>query len=446
MSGPVLLWEHLTGGFVEPLDDFARQAGPAWDLDDFLDPVIAANRWTGRFGDPLGTGPLLEIPVNCESYNLAYVPDLLEPPGPTCRRPGNSSSTPASASRLAAAMACAASASAARMSGTRCTPATRRSSGRAAPPTSTRRGAGHRLGGRGGRDGGIHPCVARLRPHGLDRAALVRARPRLRPRALRPLVDSDHYVAYFEDAEQSELVGRIGYALPPAGPTGIVAPNLWTWSMVMNARSPRKDAAWELIQWATSSEFLLRSALEGNMNPTRASVWDDPSFAAMTAPWGRFHEVSRRLVEDLGRVLVRPAVNYRDVASRWTQALHEAYRGTVTVAAALTGRHPTSTRSSADAPPLGGGPGTVRQLRGTWVHGTSRRRGRRRAGRAPARRGCCASPRWCRPRSSWPGCAGRPSAACRDAIAVSRPAHLVAAVEHPLGAEEVDGERRRCPC
>ena len=150
------------------------------------------------------------------------------------------------------------------------------------------------------------------------------------------LVDSDHYVAYFEDAEQSELVGRIGYALPPAGPTGIVAPNLWTWSMVMNARSPHKDAAWELIQWATSSEFLLRSALEGNMNPTRASVWDDPSFAAMTAPWGRFHEVSRRLVEDLGRVLVRPAVNYRDVASRWTQALHEAYTGTATVADALT--------------------------------------------------------------------------------------------------------------
>ena len=33
-----------------------------------------ANRWSGRFGDPLGDGPLLEIPVNCESYNLAYVP------------------------------------------------------------------------------------------------------------------------------------------------------------------------------------------------------------------------------------------------------------------------------------------------------------------------------------------------------------------------------------
>jgi multiple sugar transport system substrate-binding protein len=34
------------------------------------------------------------------------------------------------------------------------------------------------------------------------------------------LVDSDHYVAFFEDERYSELVGRIGYALSPAGPAG----------------------------------------------------------------------------------------------------------------------------------------------------------------------------------------------------------------------------------
>ena len=42
------------------------------------------------------------------------------------------------------------------------------------------------------------------------------------------LVDSDHYVAFFEDERHSELVGRIGYALPPAGPGGERRPNLWT--------------------------------------------------------------------------------------------------------------------------------------------------------------------------------------------------------------------------
>jgi hypothetical protein len=33
------------------------------------------------------------------------------------------------------------------------------------------------------------------------------------------------------------------------------------------------------------------------------------------------------LVGDLGQVLVTPAVNYIDVARRWTRALREAYQG-----------------------------------------------------------------------------------------------------------------------
>ena len=91
------------------------------------------------------------------------------------------------------------------------------------------------------------------------------------------IVDSDHYVAFFEDPEYSSLVGRIGYAAPPGGPGGEVRPNLWTWSLVMNARSSRKEEAWRFIDWASSSEFLLRSVFEGNMNPTRRSVCGPPA-------------------------------------------------------------------------------------------------------------------------------------------------------------------------
>src|SRR5215831_15882324 len=78
MSGPVLVWEHLAAGFVHPLDDFVAAADDGWEPDDFLEPLLACNRWSGRFGDPLGEGPLLEIPVNWESYNLAYVPAILD--------------------------------------------------------------------------------------------------------------------------------------------------------------------------------------------------------------------------------------------------------------------------------------------------------------------------------------------------------------------------------
>ena len=103
----------------------------------------------------------------------------------------------------------------------------------------------------------------------------------------------------------------------------------------MNARSRRQAAAWEFIEWATGKDFLRRSAFEGNMNPTRASTWDDPAFVALTEPWGAFYPVSKALAQEAGRVLVTPIVNYLDVATRWTRALREAYAGEDTVRGAL---------------------------------------------------------------------------------------------------------------
>ena len=81
MSGPVLLWEHVGAGLVEPLDEHLAEVDGEFDLADFLPRLLDANRWTGRPGDPLGAGPLLEVPVNCESYNLAYLPHILSAHG-----------------------------------------------------------------------------------------------------------------------------------------------------------------------------------------------------------------------------------------------------------------------------------------------------------------------------------------------------------------------------
>jgi multiple sugar transport system substrate-binding protein len=141
------------------------------------------------------------------------------------------------------------------------------------------------------------------------------------------IVDSDHYVAFFEAPTVSAVKGRVGYALPPLGPGGERRANLWTWSAVMNAHSRDKGTAWAFMEWATGRQFLLRSAFEGNMNPTRASVWDDPAFADLASGWGDFVTVARQLVGGAADVLVTPAVNYIDVARRWTAALREAYVG-----------------------------------------------------------------------------------------------------------------------
>ena len=139
------------------------------------------------------------------------------------------------------------------------------------------------------------------------------------------LVDSDHYVAYFENPSQSIVAGRVRYALPPTGPGGSRRPNMWMWSLVMNARTAVPDAAWEFMEWATSSPFLIAAALEGNMNPTRRSSWSDPEFAARASQWHEFPDIAMQLV-DTADVLVTPALNYIEVARRWTGALRTAYQ------------------------------------------------------------------------------------------------------------------------
>src|SRR3954469_8535402 len=334
MSGPVLMWDHLDAGFVRPLDDLVEQASDEWDAGDFLERLIACNRWTGRFGDPLGEGPLLEIPVNCESYNLAYVPAVLEEAAVA---------VPSTwAEYFAAARTVARRPGGVRGFAQRGTDAWH----------TMYTGYATQLWSYGGTDFVDGRCAIAdppallattefldaLRDAGpvdwLDQRwyelALDFARGRY---AL--IVDSDHYVAYFEEPSTSELVGRIGYAPPPAGPPGLRRPNLWTWSVVMNTRAADKEAAWRFVEWATGRDFLLRSAFEGNMNPTRTSIWDDERFHAHTAGWGSFYEVARELVERDAFVLVTPAANYLQIAGRWVQALLDAYAGRADVSGAL---------------------------------------------------------------------------------------------------------------
>jgi multiple sugar transport system substrate-binding protein len=334
MSGPVLVWDHVAAGFVRPLDDLVEQSSDSWDAGDFLERLIACNRWTGRFGDPLGEGPLLEIPVNCESYNLAFVPRILDKAGVDV--PTTWTEYFDAAARIAH-----------HGGGVR---------GFAQRGTDAWHtmytGYATQLWSCGGRDFENGSCAiasdvaVRVTTEFLD--GLHRAGPPDWPEqrwyelaldfaqgGYGLIVDSDHYVAYFEDPASSRLAGQIGYALPPAGPDGSRRPNLWTWSLVVNGQTRDAAAAWRFVEWASSKEFLLRSAFEGNMNPTRKSVWEDAGFRERAQAWGEFYDVARRLVEHEATVLVTPMPGYLHVARRWVRALLDAYAGRQEVAEIL---------------------------------------------------------------------------------------------------------------
>ena len=336
MSGPVLLWEHVGAGLVEPLDEFVAQASDGWDGGDFIPALLDANRWTGRFGDPLGTGPLLEVPVNCESYNLSYVAEHLE-------RHGLELPATWDAYFETAAALVQGSDGAVRGFGQR---------GKEAWHTMYT-GYATQIWSCGGRDfdDDLRCAIARPEVVGPTErfiAALHAAGPPAWDEqrwyelaldfgngAYGLIVDSDHYVAIFEDTQLARFAGRIGYAPPPAGPGGALHPNLWTWSLVLNSHSRSKPEAWRFIEWASSSEFLERSVFEGNMNPTRTSVWDAPAVREHVSGWRDFASVSRELVEQRARVLVTPAVNYLAIGDRWVRALRDAYTGVSGVAEAL---------------------------------------------------------------------------------------------------------------
>jgi multiple sugar transport system substrate-binding protein len=336
MSGPVLLWDHIRDGFVEPLDPFLETADAGFDAADFFGSLIASNRWSGKFRDPLGTGVLWEVPVNCETYNLACIPATLERCG--CPVPETWDGYFAMARALKEKSKGATLGFAQRGTQVWHTMYT---------------GYATQFWAYGARDFDERGRCAIASPPGIAATrAFIEALRSAGPTEWLDqrwyelamdfaagryglIVDSDHYVAFYEMGENSAVRGKVGYFLPPAGPSGRRESNMWTWSLVMNAHSRNKRNAWRFIEWAAGKEFLLRSAFEGNMNPTRRSTWDAASFRAEAARWGTFAPVTRRLIETDARVLVTPVAGYRSIGDRWVRALRAAYAGDQGVEEAL---------------------------------------------------------------------------------------------------------------
>ncbi|MFG2514051.1 extracellular solute-binding protein [Streptomyces sp. NPDC048584] len=326
VSGPVSMWKLAGEGIVEPLDTYLDKCGDDYRPDDFLPSLLEINRWSGRRGDALGTGPLLEIPVNWETYNLAYLPDVLEKAG--LSEPPSTWEEYFTAATQIAERVPGVRGFAQRGSGTWHTMYTGYatqvwtygatdfdSAGRSALASPEMLAA-------------TRDFLAAAREAGPDRFPDGHWLDVARDFAAGQygmIVDSDHYVAFFE-GPGSAVRGRVAYTRPPLGPGGEREANMWTWSLVMNSASQDKDAAWRFIEWASSPAFLARAAQEGNMNPTRQSTWDDETYRATAAKWNGYGDNSLEILRTTARVLPTPMPEYLDVASMWSAAIVEAYR------------------------------------------------------------------------------------------------------------------------
>jgi multiple sugar transport system substrate-binding protein len=335
MTSPLNNWQYATAGWLEPLDGYienpALTDAAAYDVEDFVPGILASGRWTREPMQGIGEGPLWALPINFETYQLAYRPSIMEQLG---------LEVPTTYAELL----------------------------EIAPQLTTE-----------GPDGPIYGIITRfdrywdvpyltfgtmLQSYGVE---MIDADGNLQicsPESIAATTDfinlihtaspegagaftwdqamqgfaSGQYVMslneanlfapVYEDPEQSAISDDVGYAPTPLGPDGERAAGAWVWSMSMNANSQDKDAAWLFLQWLTSKETMIETHLGGNMNPVRQSAWEDERVAALVESWGetpgQYREVAEEMAE-VAAVRFPPHPELTRMLDRWAEAIQQSY-------------------------------------------------------------------------------------------------------------------------
>jgi multiple sugar transport system substrate-binding protein len=117
-----------------------------------------------------------------------------------------------------------------------------------------------------------------------------------------------------EDPNSSRVVGKVGYAVVPAGPKGTYSATYGD-GIGITSTSTKKEAAYLYCQWAVSKTMGARLLQVGGGVPFRASVLDDPEVRAgvkMPAEWLE-SAIGSGKVSKLGLPVVVPVAEFRDI-------------------------------------------------------------------------------------------------------------------------------------
>jgi multiple sugar transport system substrate-binding protein len=127
-------------------------------------------------------------------------------------------------------------------------------------------------------------------------------------------IDAHSSAAVLNNPEKSKVIGNIGFARWPKGPSGKRVTSIWNWGFPINAAltDKAKRATWLYATWAASAETQARTswkfagpAKRSGIN--RLSVWRSPEFAQLLQASGHnFGEASLQSLEQDTDVEWRP--------------------------------------------------------------------------------------------------------------------------------------------
>lgn len=157
-------------------------------------------------------------------------------------------------------------------------------------------------------------------------------------------IDANTSASVVANPASSKVVGKIGFARWPKGPSGRRVSSIWTWSFPINAALSQKDkiATWLFIQFAASKEVQAATSFDfpggyKRLGVNRNSTWDDPKFRKMIAGIGKdFAEASTEALRHDTDVDWRPRLpQWPAVGDTMATAIQAALVGQAKPAAAL---------------------------------------------------------------------------------------------------------------
>ena len=334
MTSPLSNWQYATAGWINPLEKYLDNASltdiSAYDVNDFFPGFLGANKWNLKPLSGLGEGSQRGLPINSESYLLAYRPSVLKAKGLAI--PKTYKELIDMAGTLGDGK------------GSRYGVITRFDKYWDLPYLTF----GTMLASYGatliGTDGKVAVCsnasidatndfVSILKKSSPAGAGAFTWSDAMQGFASGQYAmafnEADLFAPTYQDPKQSKVTKDIGYAVTPEGPAGRKA-GTWLWSMSMNSATKNEIASWLFLQWATSPDIMIKTHLNGNMNPVRASAWQDPQVAKLVDSWGETPGQYKDVVSEMGKVaqiLYPPHPELTRALDVWAGAIQKTYFG-----------------------------------------------------------------------------------------------------------------------